>query len=324
MRGLLVRVRYRSRLADRTVRAVDDYLDAQGSLLSAGMTYYGFLALFPLVAVALGVTSLLSRFVPSVDETLRQNLTEVVPTADLDAIASAGIAVGLIGLGVMLYAGIRWVGALRRSLTVLSGQPPRSVPYMRGLVRDSATLALLGAAVLASVALSVVGQFASGILEHWFGSGAGATTLRVVTLAAALAADLAIGWILYYGIPGHPLSGRRLLLTAAVAGLGFEVLKQLGGLIVAAASHNVVYGGFAATVGVLIWISYMSKWILFVGTWALVDVQPQLEASAAPGGGGHPHGDASVLPAAEQGDHADPDGKGAGDAGHEPQRDRQG
>jgi membrane protein len=148
VRGLLVRVRYRSRLADRTVRAVDDYLDAQGSLLSAGMTYYGFLALFPLVAVALGVTSLLSRFVPSVDETLRQNLTEVVPTADLDAIASAGIAVGLIGLGVMLYAGIRWVGALRRSLTVLSGQPPRSVPYMRGLVRDSATLALLGSALV--------------------------------------------------------------------------------------------------------------------------------------------------------------------------------
>ena len=74
MRSLLVRVRDRSPLADRTVRAVDDYLDAQGSLLSAGMTYYGFLAIFPLVAVALGVASVLSRVVPSVERTLRENL----------------------------------------------------------------------------------------------------------------------------------------------------------------------------------------------------------------------------------------------------------
>ena len=109
-----------------------------------------------------------------------------------------------------------------------------------------------------------------------------------------------------------------------VAGLGFEVLKQLGGLIVGAASHNVVYGTFAATVGVLIWISYMSKWILFVGAWALVDAQPELEPGAAPGGGGHPHGDPAVLPPAVQGHQAHADGEAAGDAGHEPQRDRQG
>src|SRR5213076_1379318 len=96
VRALLVRVRGRSRLADRTVQAVDDYLDAQGSLLSAGMTYYGFLALFPLLAVALGIASVLSRVVPAVDETLRRNLAQVAPNADLDSLSTAGIAVGIV------------------------------------------------------------------------------------------------------------------------------------------------------------------------------------------------------------------------------------
>ena len=144
------------------------------------------------------------------------------------------------------------------------------MPYLRGLVRDTLTLALLGLAVLASIAFSIVGQLASGVFASWFGTGAGSTTLRVLTLVGALATDLGIGWVLYRGIPGQPLQGRRLLVTAVVAGIGFEVLKQAGGLIVAAASKNVVYGTFAATVGVLIWISYASKWILFVGAWALV------------------------------------------------------
>jgi membrane protein len=334
LRSLLVRVRDRSPVADRMVRAVDDYLDAQGSLLAAGMTYYAFLALFPLVAVALGIASLLSLRVPEIEETLREKVTDIVPGADLDALASAGVAVGIIGLAVSLYAGVRWIGALRRSLTVLSGRPPRSVPYLRGLVRDSLTLALLGLAVLASIAFSIVGQLASGVFESWFGSSAGSTTLRALTIVGALLTDLAIGWVLYRGIPGNPLRGRRLFVTAVVAGLGFEVLKQVGGLIVAAASKNVVYGTFAATVGVLIWISYMSKWILFVGAWALVGLHPEpsgtdrpdprsSEPRAATGGGGEAAGDPAVLPAGAQGDHRDPDRERSGDGRHDPERERQ-
>jgi membrane protein len=231
----------------------------------------------------------------------------------------------------MLYAGVRWVGALRRSLTVLSGQLPRSVPYLRGLVRDIVTLSLLGAAVLASVGFTIVGELASGVLDQWLGTGAAAATLRVVTLVAALGTDFAIGWVLYHDVPGKPLRGTRLLVVAVVAGLGFEVLKQLGGLIIAAGSKNVVYGTFAATVGVLVWISYGCRWILFVGAWALVDVTSpeaggsveESEPGGAAGSGREPAGDAPALPAAAQGHHADPDGEGTGDAGHHPQREGQ-
>lgn len=296
MRDRLERVQDRSPLADRLVRGVDGYLTAQGALLSAGMTYYGFLALFPLIALALGVTATLSRIIPRLDDELREQLTRLMPTLDVDAVASASLALGLVGLGIMLYAGVRWVGALRRSLTVLSGQAPRSVPFVRGLVRDVVTLALLGAAVLVSLALSVVTQVASGYLQTLFGVESTAL-LRTLTLVLALATDLAIGWALYHSVPGGRLRGRRLLVTAAIAGLGFEVLKQVGALVVGAASHNVVYGTFAATVGVLLWIAYLSRWILFVGAVALVEPTdaPASQVGAAPGGEAHAGGQAPAL-----------------------------
>ncbi len=331
-RALLARVQDRWRFADRLVRAVDSYLYAQGSLLSAGMTYYGFLALFPLVAVALGVTSILSKVVPSVDETVRQQITQLMPNVNVDAMVNASLTVGIIGLAVMLYAGVRWVGALRRSLTVLAGLPPRSVPYLTGVLRDSATLALLGAAVLASIALSLITQLATGLLADLLGTTHMPNLLRLLTLLAALATDLAVGWALYHVVPDPRLRGRRLLVTAAVAAFGFEVLKQLAGLIIAAASHNVIYGTFAATVGVLIWMSYMSKWVLFVGAWALVEMparqepeQPdRSEPGAAPGGDGHPQGLAAALPPAPEPDQAGDDGEQARGAGRQPQRRGQG
>jgi membrane protein len=328
-RALFARVQDRWRFADRLVRTVDRYLDVQGSLLSAGMTYYGFLALFPLVAVGLGVTSLLARIVPSVDQTVRDQITQLMPSVDVDAMVNASLTVGLIGLGVMLYAGVRWVGALRRSLTLLAGRPPRSVPYLRGLLGDTVVLALLGAAVLASIALSLVTQLATGVLSGWLGTGGSSALVRSVTLIAALLTDLAIGWALYHVVDDPRLRGRRLLVTAAVAGLGFEVLKQAGALIVEAASHNVIYGTFAATVGVLIWISYLCKWILFVGAWALVREMPvqeipvagtvPSEPGAAAGGDGHPGGEPVALPPSAQPDEPGDDGQAARQRGGHPQ-----
>ena len=189
-------------------------------------------------------------------------------------------------------------------------------------------LALLGAAVLASIALSLVTQLATGLLSGLLGTGASSHLVRVATLVAALATDLAIGWALYHVVDDPRLRGRRLLVTAAVAGLGFEVLKQLAAVIIAAASHNVIYGTFAATVGVLIWMSYLSKWILFVGAWALVQEiagpQPPTGPSqpgAAAGGDGHPAGEPAPLTPTVQPDEPGPDrGEATGDGGRQPQR----
>jgi membrane protein len=284
LRDRLARVQGSSRLADRLVRSVDRYLVVQGSLLAAGMTYYGFLALFPLVAVLFGVAAVVSRLAPSVDSTLRDQVVKYAPQLNLDAVTTASIAVGVIGLGVMLYAGVRWVGAMRRAMSLMWLEEPRSTPFVRGLVRDALTLVLLGGAVLVSVALTIVTQLASSVLSGLLGETATAVGVRAISLAAVLVIDILVCWVLLGAAPPGRLRGRERLLAAVLAGLGFEVLKQLGTLIVASASRNVVYGTFAATVGVLIWISYVSKWVLMVGAWAAIGGTPASEVTAGPPG----------------------------------------
>jgi membrane protein len=310
VRDRLARAQDRSPLADRVVRTVDRYLDAQGSLLAAGLTYYGLLAIFPLVAVALGVGSVLSKVVPRIGTELTQHIQEVLPTVDVGTVQAASIAVGLVGLAVMLYAGVRWVGALRRSLSLLWGREPRSVPFLRGLVRDIATLALLGLAVLASAALTVLTQLATTVLQDHLADEAYATTVRVVSLAAALLTNFAIGWVLFRALPDSGLRGRELLAAAVLVGLGLEVLKQAAALVIRPASHNLVYGTFAATVGALIWISYVCRWILLVAAWSAVRLEAGGPAPGLPRPGASP-GPRADLPAAEgsgQEEQPGPDG----------------
>ncbi len=271
MRALLTRVRDRSPFAARALRSGDRYLAVNGSLLAAGLTYYGFLALFPLLAVALGVSALAARLVPSFDETVRQQLAKVLPEGiDLNAIASAGLTVGVVGLVVLLYAGVRWVGSLRRAFYLIWGVEPREVPYVTGVVRDFVTLLLLGACLIASVAVTVGVSVATGALSSVFGLDGAWLSLvvRLLGMVVSLGTDLSLFYLLFRSLPPRGTSHRSLLQGSMVAAVGFEMLKQAATLLLASVHGNVVYGTFAVTVGLLVWIGYASRLVLLAGAWA--------------------------------------------------------
>jgi len=273
-------------MADHAIRAGDRFFVVNGSLLSAGMTYYGFLALFPLLAVALGVSALTARFVPSIDATFRQQLADVLPAGiDMNAVASASLTVGLIGLGILLYAGVRWVGSLRRGLFLIWGEEPRALPFLKGLVRDILTLLLLGACLLASLAVTVVVSMSTDALSRHFEVGGWwlDVGVRLLGLTVSLATDLAAFFLIYRGLPPRTTSTRSLLRGSMMAAVGFEALKQAATLIVSGVSTNVIYGTFAATVGLLVWIGYASRLLLMAGAWVVTSEPPPAPAPAPPG-----------------------------------------
>ncbi len=278
LRDRLDRIRDRSPLAAHGVRAVDRFLDTQGSLLAAAVSYFGFLALFPLLAVALGVTSVLSHLAPSVDASLRDQLTRLFPSVDLNSLARDSITIGIVGLVLLLYTGVRWVGALRRSVSLMWDLAPRTVGFVRGLVRDIAVLALLGGALLGSALLTLLTQLASDVVGGWMGLDArpSAFLVHLLALVTALAANCLVCLVLFWGLPHGPAEGRAILQASAVFAVGFQVLLQLVTVIVSGASRNVVYGTFAATVGALVWISYVSRLILLLAAWnATGDPRPR-------------------------------------------------
>ncbi len=269
LRARLAQIRDRSPVADHGVRAVDRFLETQGSLLSAAVSYYGFLALLPLLAVALGAASVLSSVAPSVGSGLRDELARLFPSVDVDALARDSITIGIVGLVLLAYTGVKWVGALRRSVSLMWDVAPRAIGYFRGILRDILVLSLLGGCLLATGALTLVTQLASDVVGRWMGLDGHASSLLVhfLALVASLAANFLVGWVLFSALPHGPTTRRALALAAAAFAVGFQLLIQLVTVIVAQASHNVIYGTFAASVGVLVWISYVSRLILLLAAW---------------------------------------------------------
>lgn len=267
VRTRLEGLRARSPVADHAVRAVDRYVDVEGNLLAAGVTYYGFLALFPLVAVSYGALALLARWVPALHDDIDRTLDDVLPgSVGIDDVSNTALTVGVVGLGLLLYAGVRWLALLRRALLLTRGEQPRDTVWWRAWSTAIVVLVLLGAALLASLLVSVLVGAAGSLLADLLHVQSTAL-IRIAGVAVALLSS----WLIYLALLGV-LSGRglrrpELWRGALVGAVGFEVLKQALSAVVAAASRNVVYGAFATTVGLLVWIAYASRWTLLVAAW---------------------------------------------------------
>ncbi len=263
-------LRDRSPAANHLWLALERFADVQGSLLAAGLTYYGFLALFPLMAVTYGVLSLLVLLVPALESGVKDLLPpELAGSLDLSQLASAGITAGLIGLAVMLYAGVRLVAALRRALTLVFGGSPRDVPFVRGLVRDVLTLMVLGLCLLAAVAATSITTVVGSLVDRVLGpqTALDVWLVRLLALLVSLVTLWAMFVAIYWLLP-RPRPARRVALRGALlAAVGAQVITQVGAVIIASASRNVVYGTFAVTIGLLAWIAYGSRWALLAASW---------------------------------------------------------
>jgi membrane protein len=263
------------------------------------MTYYGFLAAFPLIALIYAVVDVLSALLPELGEQVNESLADFAPTVigegagqiQLGVGTADGVIVGLVALVVLIYAGLRWIMTMRWSLHVMAAQDmPRGRDALWGFARDLVVLVLLGAAFLVSLAASALTAEASGWIFDLINLDGAVerAAIRALAFAAVFLTDVVIVMIVFLGLSGARPRRRDLVTAAVVWAVGFAVLKVAATWIVGFALSNPIYGTFALTIGVLIWINWSSRWLLVCGAWAVT-------GSAAPGAGSEPRpGDLSA------------------------------
>src|SRR3954466_9805846 len=108
---------------EHLVHAGGRYNRVQGDLIAAGVTYFAFLSLFPVLLLVASVVGLILSGNAVLQQELFDAIREAVPgsTGDWlveqvqDAISSAGV-VGVIGLVGFFYAGLRTMPPLRLRL----------------------------------------------------------------------------------------------------------------------------------------------------------------------------------------------------------------
>ena len=274
-------MRDRSAFADHLIRMWQRYSEVQGNVLAGGVTYFGFLSFFPLLALGFAVVGYVAIVFPDARHNMTEALQQVFPgivtnrpapgKISLDQIANAKAATGLIGLAVLLYTGLGWLSALRQSLQVMFGVPAE---HERGLVLgkvvDLVVLVLIGIVMIVSVAISgIVKGFASNIVEAvGLNSGlASQTMLWAVDALFSIGAGAVLFFAMFRLLPNPNLPVGALWRGALLAAVGFEILTAvvvtvLGGV------GGTPFAPLAVAVTLAIWINYFSRLVLLGAAYA--------------------------------------------------------
>jgi membrane protein len=275
--ALVADQRQRHAWLDHLARAGGRYERVQSDLMAAGVTYFAFLGLFPVLLLAASIFGLFlardallqEQLFDAIRRTFPGDLGEHLVHEVSSAVGSAGVT-GLIGLVGFLYAGLRTVDKLRIGMELIWKGHVEKSDVLRDNLQDLLALLALGGIGVVSLGLTGALTQETSRLMRLLGladeQGYGVLTW-VVGLALAVAVDVVIFLWLLRVVPSisHPL--RRLLPGALFGAAGFEVLKVIGGYYLSLISGSVTASAFGGAVGLLVWINLLARFAFFTAAW---------------------------------------------------------
>jgi membrane protein len=284
---LLRRARRRRPWLDHLIRAYSRYSDRNGDHLAGAITFFGFLSFFPLIALVYAIVGYAAQVSADVRVYVDKTLSELLPglAGQLQVDQIHARSTGVIGLIILLWTGLGWLDVLREALHDMWMRPRGDRGnFVLNKLNDVVMLVVLGVGLLASVAISSIAASATegGLRSIGLDGTPGVTAfVRILAIAIAVVFDTVIIALLFARLSGSGQPVRRMVRGAVFAAVGFELLKLAGSLLVAHTTGNPVYGIFAVTVGLMVWINLVARFTLFAAAWTATVVGKTVARSAA-------------------------------------------
>lgn len=266
--------RSRSRWFDHQARAYERYQDRSGDRLAAALTYYAFLAFFPLTALAFALVGYVVDWYPQASQDVTKAIDDILPglanQIPVNEIAKAKVGASVIGLVLLFWGGLGFIGAMRASLRAIWAVSPDEGNFFVKKFWDAVVLVSLGLTLLVSVALSGSATSATHVvltkldLLHVTGAD---LVVRLLSLTVALGTDMVIFYVMFSRLSGTMATWHELVRGTIFGAVGLEVLKLAGTYLVGHTTRNPIYASFAVTIGLLVWINLASRFILYVAAW---------------------------------------------------------
>lgn len=238
---------------------VKKFGDDQAGYLCALLAFFGFLSLFPLLLVLVTVLGVLLHGNPSLQHRLLNSALADFPVigqqlrTNINGFGRSGfgLAVGIVG---SLLGARGLADAAQYALNKLW-----AVPYVRrpgfpfNWLRSYGIIAVLGLGVLATTGLSGIGA--------WGGHGVFGMGVQVASVVLSLAVNMGLFWLAFYLATAREVSWRDQWLAAALAGIVWQALQIVGGLIVAhqLRHSSSLYGVFGVVLGLLAWLYLQAR-----------------------------------------------------------------
>ena len=253
-------------VADILFRATLSFSRDDGSHMAAGVAYYAVFSLFPLTLASIALASFLLD-----DATIQQRLLEFLEEQlpgssdshfindNVEALAHAHGAVGIVALVGFIWSGRAVFGAVHRVLNRAwkVSEPPHFILYQVGQVVAAVLVALL---FTSSTVFGTAGRVLAGA-NVLFNPAPWETIFTVVPFF--LGAILFI--FLYKFVPDTKVRWREALWAGLVAGIAFEATRTGFAFYLANISNlDVVYGSLT-TVVILMLFLYIVSVILVWG-----------------------------------------------------------
>jgi membrane protein len=239
---------------------VKRYGEVHGNNLAASITLQAFLALFPLLLVAIAIVGFVSAGGVDIAANVARGLglRGEAASAITEAVAKAEDsrrAASLVGLAGLAWAGLGLVDAVKHGFNQIWQVRPRGM-------KDKLVGAgwLLGAAVIMAIGAGATALV--GLLPGWFSP---------VGILLGLGVNFSL-WIWTSKlIPNRDVGWGTLVPGAILGAVGLEALKVLGGFYVPrlVTNSSALYGSIGIVFAVLAWLYLLSRLAMYT---AVLDV----------------------------------------------------
>jgi membrane protein len=278
VKGRIAELRQDRPAVDHVVRMQEHYGETKAGQQAGAVTYFGFLSVFPVLALAFFVVGWVSKVYPDAQDTLVKAIRQMFPgiigsgksQIRLQDIEDAAGTAGLIGLVGVLYSGLGWLSALRDALITGFELPAREQPnFVMGKVRDLVTLAIIGVVLLVAVAFTGLVPGFSGDLLAWAGLGTQLGWLvQLLVVVLGLLANAVLFFAMFRLLAAPDLPRRAMWSGALLGAVGFELLKQVSGLLIRSTQGQPAFQVFGLALILLVWINYFSRVVMVAAAWA--------------------------------------------------------
>ena len=273
-------------LRSRPYQVYEHFNDVDANELAGAVTFFGFLALFPLLTagMAVAVSVLSSQQVLRLQNRIAAQVPGLSQSLDLEGLVRNAGTVGAVSGVLLMVSGLGWVNTTRVSSRKVWRLPVEPGNAVMRKVLDVGVLVGLGLVALVSIGASAFASALTGQVAHWIGVEhvtGGRYLLAAVAFLIAVGSDTLLFAYLLVGLPRISGQRTRLVVQGAVMGaVGFELLKQLLSAYLSNVARKNVYGAFGTPIALLLWINFIFRWLFYCTAW-IATTDPETERQRA-------------------------------------------
>ncbi|MDN3443683.1 YihY/virulence factor BrkB family protein [Microbacterium sp. APC 3901] len=270
------------------VRVWRHFLQHNGFLLAAGVSYQALFAIFAAIYLAFAIAGLwLGGSTEAVDGMI-DIINSYIPNLIQDeggvftpqqvqeiAVSTTGLLsiTGLIALGTVIWTAIGWVTFSRRATRDIFGLPPDRRSYVILKARDLLAALIFGASLIAGSLLSSASAVAMSWILSLLGWGSaldGLTSIRIGTVLVSFALLSGALAAMVRFLTGTSLHWSTIWPGALLGGGAMTILQFGVGFLLSYTPTNPLLATFAIFIGLLLWFRVNGVVMLVASSWIAV------------------------------------------------------